>query len=233
LQNPVFRVEFESEKFMFKIVGYLRASDTRLLHAVWQTLASLCSKTFASKMTDLVGIAIKALCDISQLQCYHIAVLDFLGQCIRFCPASFDARQWAEVLDLVVKVIIMFPESSNMMASLFRLIRSTVRCPHMFKFVLELIVPLVILCAKSERRNAAKANAISLLADIQESRKNCKAVDTFLKNDIHFTAFVAQDLSAFLVKSRDPYGGQVHRTVPKSASSEDVRRRLRAVRDPD
>jgi hypothetical protein len=233
LRNPVFRSQFESEKFMLKIAGYLRANDTHLLNAAWQTLAALCSETFAWKMTDLIPIAIDALCDILQLQCHHTPVLDFLGQCIRFSRASFNAHQLGKVFDLVVKAIVTFPESSNLMASVFRLIRGAVRCPNMFAFVFELILPLVILHAKSERRNAARANAVSLLADIQESRRNCKAVDVFLEADTHFTAFVRQDLRAFLLKSRDSYGGRIHRTVPKSVSSEEVRRRLTEVGDTD
>jgi hypothetical protein len=232
LRNPVLGHAFDNERTQLKLAGLLRSRDVRLLSEVWACLCCLCSEKFASKMTTLIGEALKTLRETGARHAHSVAAVDFLRGCLRSCLPSFAPGQAREALNVVVGLLAVAPESTHLMNAAFRLIRAAMRSAETLDVVFELVLPVVLLLfADTPVRNAARASALSLLADMEESRRKCKAVDGVLAKDALFTKIVAQQLLPFLRTSRDAYGGRVSRPVHKSASAEDVGRRLVEVGD--
>jgi hypothetical protein len=213
LGNPHLHSCFANERFLDALSECARADENTVLHRTWQALASMATDSFAMKMVGLLPTALSAFRGIRELHSFHASVFEFLGQFVRYAPSCFDAS----VLNVVLKLLFLFPDATHLQNAVFRFLRNAVRFDVLLRDVFDIVFPALVSIAQSAARNAASANARSFLIDLAHCRDRSPFVDEFLGRDMDFIACEKTVLRRFMVDPSAGYGGTA---TPRRRSDE-------------
>lgn len=233
LKHPLLRNNFVCDRVMNKLVSLLDTQNPDILNPLWQALSTLCCEINGTKMSQVSDLALKLLkIGDSQLHMYHVCACDFLGKMMYYNPSGFNQRCRTEMVDVCLEIMDKFPESTNMMASVFRLLRNGVKSGGFLSLALNKVIPILIGYAQSAIRNARSANAMSFMADVEASRAGNKMVNKKLENDRRFCSFRDRELKYHTDKLGREYGGPITRYVDLKKSKscgDDIRNEKRKV----
>jgi hypothetical protein len=227
LKNPVFRSSFTCGAFVEQSLAYLNTADVFLLNQVWQALSLLVSECTLAEIASLKLNAITLLEDVSKLHMYHTFACDFLAQLIKLCPKTFSCEEKMRILSAVLALMDSFPNATNLIIALFRVIRAMVRSPQFLLFVMPSVFPYLIFEAQSSIRTAKSAISASFLCEVETSRKQSKVVDRFLSSSEQYRVFGSRFLRSYMHISNTSYGGPGLMNVKHTKSSDGAARSLK------
>jgi hypothetical protein len=231
LKQPVLHSCFASEKVLDVLTGLTKSDDVVLLNHVWKALGGMGTDVFVSKMTGLLPKVLERFRRVTELHTHHVHAFEFLGQLVRYWPVCFDDDVTSEVLNVVLRLMVLFPDATHLQNCVFRFLRSAVKYEPLMRAIFEVLFPVLVEEAESEARNAVAANARSFLVDVEHSRGQNKFVDRFLQADEQFLICEKKTLLKFMVAPRSGYGGAV---VCRRCKSDDaLRHRMTPIEDLD
>ena len=217
LKHRVLGPSFRNERVLNGLIRLMNGSDMLVLNQAWQAIGALCVDSMASKMTNLLGVALAILEHSSEFHMYHVFACDFIGKLVYYTPGSIGSEGKKRVIAVVIDLMERYPNNTNLMGSVFRIIRSGVKNSAFLQEVMNKIVPLLVGYAGAKERTARAANATQFIADMEESRTNNRAVDQTLKTDKSYCQFRIS-LAKYLALLKKEYGGPVAKYVKKSRS---------------
>jgi hypothetical protein len=223
LRNPILQAGFRNEEVIGKLEPLIANGDLFLQNHIWEALADLCSASTCPKMENLQRAAIEMLQQpVTTLHIYHVCVFDFLGKFVQFAPSLFTEMQGFTVLNTILRWMAQFPDSTNLVGSMFRFLRAGLRSPHMRLDIISVFVPILVAATEGTERTAVTANAIMLLADIEASRGGNAVVDQMLNASADFREFRRERLMKYMTTLKAAYGGPITKYVKKTKSFEEM-----------
>ena len=218
LKHRILGASFRNERVMNRLISLLDSIDMMVLNQVWQALGALCCDATATKMSGLLEDALESVRDVNSLHMYHIFACDFIGKMLYYAPGCVNAEAKRRIVNVALELMEKYPNSTNLMGSVFRILRSGVKNHVLLQAVMQRVVPVLVFHAGATERTALAANATQFIADMEESRKNNKAENQALKDDKVYSKFTATKLAVYLALQKKEYGGPVAKYVKKSKS---------------
>jgi hypothetical protein len=127
------------------------------------------------------------------------------------------------LVSAVAKLMVQFDNNTNLVNSLFRLIRVMISSGQFVMFAMPSLFPMIIVEAESSVRNAMTATSLAFLIEVEESRSRSKSVDKYLRSSEQFCAFEERFLKRYMTQRKQPYGGLVTSVPPKDSCPADVK----------
>jgi hypothetical protein len=221
LQNPVLRTSFTTEKVINKLSSLLETKNVLLLNQIWQAISVLCAEVTVSKMKSLQDRAFEILkIDFKDLHMYHVCAMDLLANVLKYSPNMFEADDAKQMMRIALRLLVEFPNATNLMGSVFKFLRSAIRSSGLLMTVVRTIVPVLVILSESGERTSAAAYSLQFLGDIETSRENNNVVNNYLSEDKQFSVFVKDRLKKYLRELGCNWGGPVNKYVKKSRSFE-------------
>jgi hypothetical protein len=233
LKNSVLKSSFSNNAFLTHLFAYLDTSDLFVRFHVWQSFSLLWTNATISKLMTLKSDSIFILQNVSSLHMFHVCVCDFLGQAIKFSAASFTPEEKVSLLSISLSLLDAFPNSTNLICAVFRLIRAMVRSSQFLLFVMPCLFPLLIVLAESPVRTSAAAHSAAFMSEVQKSRMASSTVHKFLGANGQYRAFERRFLRWYMNEQGKPYGGPLARYVHMAAPVQSVARKLKVNHDID
>jgi hypothetical protein len=167
-------------------------------------------------LVSLKTFSISVIEDCAVLHSYHVCACDFITQLVKHCQICFTPEEKMRVIALILTLLDSYPNSTNFVTAIFRLIKAMVRSGQFLLFVLPSLFPYLIIQAESPVRNSAAACSVAFLAEVEESRGMSKPVNRFLTSSEQYCEFRHRYLNGYVISSRSPYGGPYARYVKRN-----------------
>lgn len=229
LNNPRLRKSFICVQVLNTLLRFLGSDDVLVQNQLWQALSAFCCQGVGSHMVNVLRHALAMLREkLPRLNMYHTYACDFVEKMMRFCPEIFTDDDRKVVIEIILSMMKNHGNATNMVASVFRLLRTCVKTKGLRKDVIAAVFPHVILQAQAKERTAVAACSLAFMADVEDSRANNKAVNSVLCADKSYVHFLTTYLKPYMALMALPsYGGPVAKYVKKSSSLGDVSKHVK------
>ncbi|OHT14880.1 hypothetical protein TRFO_14663 [Tritrichomonas foetus] len=187
-------------------------NDTSLIvyNYIWRTISSFCS---ISTIEYLGGVLKKVMSTLilpfEQLHMFHIFQIDLIAKITLLNPSMISTNDKGYICEIILKLLVMFPNSSNLISSIFRIIRSALRDEEFKRIALFDLMPFIVILGKQNLKNASSANSLLLLQELEKSRKTDKEIDAYLAKSESYNMFYKDFFKNYLDTVDKPYGGKI------------------------
>lgn len=210
-------------------------SELLLFNNIWNVISLFPTKTLANSLSNLFTFALEAIQllltrindmksnseDASKLnntpfvilKPYHIYMIDFISQVMKIQTSLLTVSVQASLKGIFNQIIDTFPNSTHVISSIFRIVKSSLVSIEFGKKFIESLMPKLIQLAKQETRNAAAAAATHFLADLDKTKSASVAINRMLNNNEQYMDFYDTYFKHYLEDAYTPYGGPVFRFI--------------------
>lgn len=218
LIHPTIRHSFVNERVLALLVSLRESKNVMILNQLWRSFARICCEITVTKMQHLLEPAFSEL-SASEFHMYHIFVLDFLNKVMSFGFGSFTTTCQERLPEMIIDIMTKCENSTNMMHSVFRLMRTCVKYKSTRTMIFTKVLPLVVAFAGSPVRTAGAACSIRFVEEIEQSREGNSTVHQMLLANSSYTTFIATHMQAYRELSEPGYGGRVETSFSRSKSA--------------
>lgn len=208
-------------------------AEIRFINNVWEALSFFPCKKLVDKMQPILPLSIEIVKNLTKsiatldlpdaqnidvyahkiLRKYHSCNFDLISKVAIMKPSMINSNMRSILIESINKIINVFPNSTNLIQSTFRVVKSSMLCHEFAKKMVDSLMPKLILLAKSTSRTAAAAAATHLLADMDRTKSSSTMINNFLTSDDEYMHFYNQYFKKYLEEAYVPYGGPVSKCV--------------------
>jgi hypothetical protein len=218
LKNPKLASSFCSERLLAVLANLLYYEDLRVVDQSWECLSLVCNETTAQKMLWIYETALTMVSkEVSSVRMHHVHIFDFLERFVRWAGNLIEGNG-LKVFNRILEMITKFPECTNLMGPMFKLMRRMCNSSKFLGTFGKVVLPVLLELGKSEVRNAASANALRMLADIETVSAKNRVVNEMLAEDMPFSKFREDRLKTFLTEMTRAFGGPILKYTEKKKS---------------
>ena len=219
-ENPIMRPSVQTVEMMNVIEELMQRGDSEVRNELWGTLVAVVCKENMEVAVQFIQTAMDNVVDFyERVMRVHVFSIEFLTKMISLrSPASKTVFN-PQMEQSMVRLIVQFPDCSNLMGAVFRFIKAGIRWREFTVPTLEVFVPVMTAEAGSRVRSAAAAQCMALLDELDAHRRNEKELEDALAGIEVFDEFCGQRLKSYRKVMAANYGGDVERAVGKSPSS--------------
>ena len=184
--------------------------NLEIYNNIWRVISAYCHQETSDKLTNLFEKAQSIMMKpFEELHTYHTYITDFFTKIFLFSPSLFDETTKNYTCEIIIKMLVQFPNASNLMGSIFRLIRITFKDEEFESVVLFQLMSYIIILARQEERNAASANALAFLREAETNKKSDKLLNEYLVKSETYQNFYNSFFKIYLRTVDKPYGGKI------------------------
>ena len=154
-----------------------------------------------------------------KIQRYRIFAIEFIATMLRLKSDGLYDFINMQVQQIVLRLIVQFPNASNLMGSVFRLIRNGLEWDLISDTLIEHFVPVMIVTASNKVRTAAAAHSMDLLDKIYSKYKYKEIKDKIQEKIEPYAEFCNTQLCYYRTVMTSSYGGEFHSYYPKRSPS--------------
>lgn len=200
-----------------------------IINRIYEVLSLLVCQNLVIKMKSLLTFSIENVKSFSEsiqkyvnsnsknidycshllIKKYHAYMFDLISKIVVLNPKMFDSNDHSILIKSIERVIQVFPNSTNLIISAFRVVKSSVICKCFAKKMVDSLMPIFISLAKSKTRTASAAAATHFLADMDMTKNSSKMISEFLTKNDQYMSFYKMSFKNYLEKAYVPYGGPV------------------------
>ena len=188
-------------------IGYknLRGQLWWAIYAASSPETSLFLSQFSTYAIEIIEEAYP-IAEISQ-----IFALEFLAKLIKLSYKSISDRIDPELIQVVTRILLQYPDSSNYIGAAFRFIRSGIKVKAIQKLFLLSFIPLIC-CEAEGPRSSLAAHCADILSEISSLKGNNQEVDSLLNSIDIFREYARPNGPMSLRKKilSSHYGGEVN-----------------------
>jgi hypothetical protein len=208
--NPILAPSFQSSRMLRMLLAFVDHSSRNVQNELWWAVFNATVEQNLAQANLFVAPAVqKFRTRIDRIDRAGIFALDFLAAMVVQRAMSVADAITRQMQEIILGLTASFPDSSNLMGSVFRFIRACLLWPVTMAGAIEMFVPAMAAEATDGMRTAASAHCIALLDELSRSRKTMPELDRALKPVEMFGEFCRTNLPNYRKISRDPYGGPV------------------------
>jgi len=184
---------------------------------VWEAISSVCCEITYEKLHGLVNNAFSFLHDhCSSLTISIIPILDFFSKMIEIKPFDYDSFIFSPNIQYFFRLMVSFPDSSNLMSSFFRFLFSVIKHRPFLLHIIDNYVPMLVSESSSPNRSSASANSIQFLIKLKELSTHDEEISQKLLDHDIFLEFTQGYLIKYQYVVSNHYGGEVQRIFPSA-----------------
>ena len=219
-ENPIMRASVQTVDMMKVMEELMERGDSEIKNELWGTLVAVVCKENMEEAVQFIQMAMDNVVDFyEQVMRLHVFSIEFLTKMISLRSPASKAVFNPQMEQSMVRLIVQFPDCSNLMGAVFRFIKAGIRWREFTVPTLEVFVPVMTAEAGSRVRNAAAAQCMVLLDELDAHRGKEKELEAALAGIDVFDEFCGQRLKSYRKVMTSNYGGDVERAVGKSPSS--------------
>lgn len=207
-KNQILGPSFRRDIFVDRLAVLSIENDIFLRNNVWQAISTMTQDDTAKLLRSVVPLALNIITEpFHTVYLYTVCAIDFLMKMLNIenkCEAEFRIRQ---IEGTFTRLIVQFPDSTNLQSSLFRMIRNAIKWESFGKYLLPLIGPVILDNASANNHSAARMNCIVFLNDVFESGKSFQ--QQILMSTPGMVAFKKDILKPLFKVLNSNYGGRL------------------------
>jgi hypothetical protein len=214
--NGIMRPCIQAQEMFNALSQLVLVASECVCDELWRTISVATSESNLKEAAKLVPVAIAKVGDYyTSVRKYHIFVLEFLAKMMEFHSPSLVECREMQLQEVIVRLMVQFPDCSNLMGPLFRFIKAALYWPKFTKTMVPVFVPMMMAEGTGKVRTAASANCLVLLRKIATDQSIDAGLTAELKSVEGFTDFCKTTLVKYLEVMTNEYGGRVE-TKPGS-----------------
>lgn len=218
--NKVLSTSFCSSEIVSGLYAFIDTTDLNILNQLWKTLESVLCIANMSEMSVYVNPAISLISgNFTVAHICHVYALDFLAQMLKYHSPQLSHFMDVQLIQVIIRIIVQFQSSSNFMGSVFRFLKAGLTWSQFTRTIVYEIVPALVIIANQKIRNAAAANSVVFLAELQKKRADNEIVHKTLSELEIFHDFCCKYLKWYNALMENGYGGTTEKAVVRSTSS--------------
>jgi predicted neutral ceramidase superfamily lipid hydrolase len=203
------------------LISYTDLTSVRALNDLWWAISVVTCEANQGTALEIVKKAISIVGDYYATALrYHIFALEFLAKMMKMKSESLLNCITMQIQEVMIRLIVQFPDSSNLMAAVYRFIRAGIAWDKFTRKLVLFFVPILVIEGSSEVRTASAANAMVLLGELKTHRSFDKILDSSLREVGEFEEFYVSRLAPHNKIMEESYGGSFQKVVPRSPSSQ-------------
>lgn len=207
-KNPIIGPSFRRDVFVDRLAVLSLSDNLFLRHNVWQALSTMTQDDTAPYLRSVVPLALNIITEpFQEIHSYIVCALDFLTKLLNIENKNEAEYHNRQIQGTFTRLMVDFPDSTNLQCSLFRLIRSALKWETFAKYLFPQICPVLLEIASYETHSAAKMNCLCLINDIVEGGKSFQL--TVLNNNPEFSDFKKNILKPYFKLLNSSYGGRL------------------------
>ena len=193
------------------LISFLNKLNKFILNDYWKAIESICTKKTFELLKICIEPAFEIIKNIESNNITITFIIEFFGKMIYRDSIFFHQFIEKQFFQFLLKYIIQFPDSSNLIGSIFRLLKNILKDQILLKIIIKEFIPILIFEATSKIRSATSARSIIFLRELKEIAKT----DFFLKNNLDqidmFKEFCEHYLIWYDELISTGYGGTIER----------------------
>lgn len=187
-------------------------SDTSILNELWMCIShfSLDSQ-FMHNMIIFLEPAIQIIIEpYLSVHAYHIYAIEFIANMMKLQSNSLiSSKLDTQIPQVLLRLIVQFPNSSNLMGSVFRLIKYGLKWPIFTDKYARQCIPIMTIDGTYDTKTAASANSLKIMRKIVFKPKY-KSLRSIIKQYVHnYDNLVKNCLTEYNHIISLPYGGEI------------------------
>ncbi|OHT08960.1 hypothetical protein TRFO_22293 [Tritrichomonas foetus] len=217
------RDSFTNRRILVHLISLMNTEDTLLLNSIWSSLALLMTKKMLNKVEiqKLFEDAFEIICgSFDTLHTYHISIFEFLTAIVDLKVLMFTENHKKQICQTFQSLFPKFPNSTNLMSSMFKFIRTSLHNRDFAQRILDGYIPFFIDEGMKKQRTAASANALVFLGDLDRMKTSSYMINKSLTSSQKYMTFYKSFFKDYLEKLPNPYGGTVTRYVKEGKFAE-------------
>lgn len=200
---------------LFAAIDLLVSKDISLYvkNALWNFISEITNEYTLTRIEIYLHVAISIISDLyTSVHEYYIYVIEFISKLIQLKSIAIEQYISEQFLQVFIRLMEQFNNSTNFLASIFRLINALINSEYA-KIALLNLLPYISFVASSSEKNALNAfcndflitfNQKKLPSKLQKEIKNIDLYQEYLK-------FYQHNYSQ---KRKSPYGGSINTNCP-------------------
>ena len=219
-ENEIMRSSVQTIEMIKVIENLMHHEELNLKNELWGTLvAVMCQKNRDSAKAFIRAAADNVIEFYERVMRYHVSSFEFLEKMINLRSQDVKEVLGSQMDQAVVRLIVQFADSSNLMGAVFRFIKAGIRWRELTRRTLTVYVPLMAHEAVAKARTAASAQCMVLLDELERhSRREKELAEALATMDV-FAEFCGGGLRWYRKVMSSSYGGSVEKKIGKSPSS--------------
>lgn len=207
-ENTKMKDSIRTNKMIRAIRIHTKSKSTHVLNELWRALASVTYSGNGEEAATLVPIAIDHVSDFyTTVLRHHIFAVEFLSKMMALKSDGMRTCLDHQLQEVILRLIVQFPESSNLMGSVFRFLRAAFQWDEFISVMADKFIPVLVAVASAKQRTAASAQSMSILADLKNRRAQSPLLTKALEKFDEFYEFTEGILSWRNAVMTLPYGG--------------------------
>lgn len=217
--NEILRKSFNSYKITETLYSLINSS-TVILNELWDAIASISSSINEGNMIVFLPHAAEIVEEpYNKVFRYQSFSLEFIAKMMKLKSKGLSDLLLKQVQQVILRLIVQFPDSTNMMGSIFRLIKYGIIWDDCSNQFIENFVPLMIIEASNKNRNAVQANSKRLLWKFNSKPKYKFIRSKLIEKIDNYSEFCTSILDEYNQIMEFPYGGEMQNAISKSLFS--------------
>ena len=219
-ENNVLKKIFRTKEMLNTLRNLLENESINVLNELWRSIYVLTCLALLKECNMFVDKAILNVSEVyNNVNAYRVFSLDFLAKLLIYQDETFKFILELQIQQVILRLIVQFPDSSNLMGAIFRLIEYSIRWPLFTKVMVNHFVPLMITEASNNQKNAVIANCYSTINKLNQLRQNNQLLDKVLSENDMFDSFVNQKLKKYNNILDKSYGGEMDNIITRYHSN--------------
>jgi hypothetical protein len=220
LKNAKFLPQFSTPETLSTFCRLTNHPDLVFQNDLWSIICAVSSESTIQHISAVRNVVLNSIQDIESVHIFHVCMFDLLCKFVAWRAAEFSPAEKMVIVAAAVDLIQRFDNNTNLMHSVFRLVRAMLRSGQFVMFAMPCLFPIIMVAAQSPNRTAAAALSLGFLVDVQESRGKRKCLDQYLRGSVQFTAFEQGFLKGHLRQRKESYGGPVLTLGKRNSATE-------------
>jgi len=215
--NQILGSAFKKPQTALALMKHIENDDPETKKYLWRALTAVISAETAEILAPLFETAVAIVRNVQKsIRMFEIFAFDFIGKIILYAPNIVDRVENSRIIDISIGLIILFPDSSNLVASVFRFYRNISNYPLLTPRLFSELVPMMISIAKGNDRSALTSNCYLYILYLNDSQN--QSLKQTLENTIMYKQFYQSSLVPYEHILNTPYGGKIENTPGRSPS---------------
>lgn len=229
LSNSVLKLKLQNGRILNQLLSLLPdANDIILRNQIWLAFSRLAKQKILHKMKTIFNQAYDIITQpFDELHSYHTYIFDFLSVVVDLNASMFSGHQKKQICEICKTIFTKFENSTNLLSSMFTFIRKSLHNRDFAQIILDNYINFFIDEGRKEKRTAAAANALDILADLEAMRTSSYMISKSLTNNAKYMRFYQSFFKKYLEELQEPYGGNVVRYVSDMRSSDKNKQKTR------
>ncbi|OHT02514.1 hypothetical protein TRFO_30348 [Tritrichomonas foetus] len=219
-ENKVLSESFRTNSIIHSLYTLTKSDYEKVANELWWAITNMVNSDTIHKMIIFIPKAFEIIREpYHEMHRFRIFAIEFIAEMLKYKSDGLSDFLNMQVQEVVLRLIVQFPDCSNLMGSVFRLIKHGLIWDFFADSLIEHFVPVMIFEASSQHRSAASARSMKLLKQISTRPKYKETHEKILAKIESYQDFCNNKLLRYKMIMKESYGGEMTKYQPSRSPS--------------